>query len=146
MASAAPAAGLQVSAGKVVGADLNDDPVAVELALVNDKWTIGISHLASQSWTDRQGTTGEVNEYWLVSGHYRVQADVGDFVLEFSPGLSLRSRGHNVGYLLPSTVNASLTFGLSRGPFVLEWRHHSNANTRDTNIGQDWLQIGYRFK
>lgn len=138
--------GVQVSAGTVIGAHVDNAPISVEVSASRSDWRIRLAHISGQDVHDDRGGEGRVSDFTLLSVDYLVAKDVGPFILEFSPGLSLRSRGHNVDYALPSTVNVSLTLGMSKGPFVLEWRHHSNANTRDTNIGQDWLQVGYRFR
>lgn len=121
---------------------------------------VGIDHQvdhgawrATVAWIGEQDVTtsgaihqrGTIGDYWLAGAQGVYQYQVGQTTLEAGAGIAWRTEARHVDYLLPNRANFDLTLGLRIGRTTLELRHLSNAWTRDSNRGQNWLQVGMTF-
>jgi hypothetical protein len=87
----------------------------------------------------------EIDPIWNASLQAVYRIPVRQAVVEAGAGLGVRSNAANADYLLPSRINASLTAGIRVGRWYLEARHLSNAWTRDSNRGANWVVAGVAF-
>jgi hypothetical protein len=127
-------------AGPVIEAAI-ERPVGHGAWRASAAW-IGAQEVRTSGTRSQRGTIGD---YWIAGAQGIYQHPIGRATIEAGAGIAWRTEARNVDYLLPNRANFDLTLGLRIGRTTLELRHLSNAWTRDSNRGQNWLQVGLAF-
>lgn len=119
---------------------------AIDYPAGHGAWRASIAWIGEQEVrTSHPSQRGTIGDFWTAGAQGIYQHQVGRATLEAGAGIAWRTEARNVDYLLPNRANFDLTLGLRIGRTTLELRHLSNAWTRDSNRGQNWLQVGLAF-
>jgi hypothetical protein len=120
---------------------------AIEHPVGHGAWRTTLAWIGAQEvrTSGTRSQRGTIGDYWMAGAQGIYRQPVGRATLEAGAGIAWRTEARNVDYLLPNRANFDLTLGLRIGRTTLELRHLSNAWTRDSNRGQNWLQVGLAF-
>jgi hypothetical protein len=119
---------------------------AIDRPAGHGAWRASIAWIGEQEVrTSHPSQRGTIGDFWTAGAQGIYQYQVGQTTLEAGAGIAWRTEARHVDYLLPNRANFDLTLGLRIGRTTLELRHLSNAWTRDSNRGQNWLQVGMTF-